>query len=243
MGKKLIIWNEFGETPKTSFTAAGVDFMIPHLATKTAEQRERALKTFEQSFGVTEDVISSLVTEARKILIEKIGDAVLAEQNIHDTLHLFLALDSIANRNKHSSMSEKLQDFCEHRLLYDKVKNAVGLQLDFGDQLKINSGIHEALPHEYAGVYLNKSGMGTKGFDVRAQVVDEDYTGIVHLSIGFTRDMMSPAIYAGDKVIQQLIIPVWLVDTIEEVSEDEYNEIMKDSERGDKGFGSQDIKH
>lgn len=243
MGKKLTIWNEFGETPKTSFTAAGVDFMIPHLATKDQKKRDAALTAFENSFGVTRETVDSLVVEARKILIEKIGDAVLVEQNIPDTVHLFLALDSIANRNKHSSLVEKLQDFCEHRLLYDKKKNTVGLWLDFGDQLKINSGIHEALPHEFAGVYLNKSGMGNKGFDVRSQVIDEDYTGLVHLSISFCKDMKSPEIYVGDKVIQQLIIPIYLVDFIDEVTEDEYNEIMKDSERGSNGFGSQDIKH
>lgn len=243
MSKKLIIWNEFGETPKTSFTAAGVDFMIPHLTDKTEDQRKAALKAFENSFGVSEDDIIVLVGETRRLLIEKIGDAVLAEQNIPDTIHLFLALDSIANRNHHNTLVEKLQDFCEHRLLYDKKKNAVGLWLDFGDQLKINSGIHEALPHEFAGVYLNKSGMGNKGFDVRSQVIDEDYTGIVHLSVSFCKDMKSPAIYAGDKVIQQLIIPIYLVDMIEEVSEADYNEIMKYSQRGSQGFGSQDVKH
>lgn len=243
MGKKLIIWNEFGETPKTSFTAAGVDFMIPHLVNKSEEQRQAALKAFEKSFNVNDDNMTILVGEVRRLLIEKLGDAVLAEQNIPDTLHLFLALDSIANRNHHSSLVEKLQDFCEHRLLYDKTKNAVGLWLDFGDQMKINSGIHEALPHEFAGVYLNKSGMGNKGFDVRSQVIDEDYTGIVHLSISFCKDMKSPAIYAGDKVIQQLIIPIYLVDMIEEVTESDYKEIMKNSERGENGFGSQDVKH
>lgn len=243
MSKKLIIWNEFGETPKTSFTAAGVDFMIPHLVNKSETQRQAALKAFEKSFDVTDETVAILVGEARRLLIEKIGDAVLAEQNIPDTLHLFLALDSIANRNHHNTLVEKLQDFCEHRLLYDKKKNAVGLWLDFGDQMKINSGIHEALPHEFAGVYLNKSGMGNKGFDVRSQVIDEDYTGIVHLSISFCKDMKSPVIYAGDKVIQQLIIPIYLVDMIEEVSEEDYKEIMKDSNRGDQGFGSQDVKH
>lgn len=243
MSKKLIIWNEFGETPKTSFTAAGVDFMIPHLTNKTEEQRQAAFGAFEKSFDVSSETMCTLISETRRLLIEKIGDAVLAEQNIPDTIHLFLALDSIANRNHHNTIVEKLQDFCAHRLLYDKKKNAVGLWLDFGDQMKINSGIHEALPHEFAGVYLNKSGMGNKGFDVRSQVIDEDYTGIVHLSISFCKDMKSPAIYAGDKVIQQLIIPIYLVDFIEEVSEDTYKELMKDSNRGDKGFGSQDVKH
>ena len=31
MGKTLRIWNEFGETPKVSFKAAGQDFFVPRL--------------------------------------------------------------------------------------------------------------------------------------------------------------------------------------------------------------------
>lgn len=242
MGKTLRIWNEFGETPKVSFKAAGQDFFIPRLNGKTADKKRAAYSAFQKSFNITKPEIHKLCNEAKHILMEKIGDAVRAEENTLDTVHLFLALDSVMTRNSHSTMSEKLVNFCDYRLDYDKKEDKVGLWLDFGDQLKINSGIHEILPHNYAGVFLNKSGKGNDGFDVRSQVVDEDYTGCVHLSISFTKDKKSPIIWCGDKIIQQLILPIWQVSDINELSKHDYMELMKDSERGDNGFGSQDHK-
>ena len=242
MGKTLKIWNEFGETPKVSFKAAGQDFFVPRLNGKTEDKKQAAYFAFQKSFNITESELTELCNEATRILMEKIGDAVRADNNTLDTIHLFLALDSVMTRNKHSTRLEKLVDFCDHRLVYDKKEDKVGLWLDFGDQLKINSGIHEVLPPNYAGVFLNKSGKGNEGFDVRAQVVDEDYVGCVHLSISFTKDMKSPLIWCGDKVIQQLILPIWQVSDVDELSEDDYMELMKDSGRGENGFGSQDHK-
>ena len=48
--------------------------------------------------------------------------------------------------------------------------------------------------------------------------------------------------YAGDKLVQQLVIPV-LVEAIEELTSDEYDKVMTGSTRGDSGFGSSDEKH
>mgnify|MGYP002514630922 CR=1 FL=1 len=100
------------------------------------------------------------------------------------------------------------------------------------------------MPHGYAGVYLNKSGKGNAGFDVRAQVVDEDYAGYVHLSMAFTKDTenTNKNIYCGDKLTQMMLIPVFH-DEYVETDEDNYNKIMENSQRGDKGFGSSDVKH
>lgn len=241
MGKTLKIWNEFGETPKVSFTAAGQDFFVPRLNGKTDKQKEAAFNAFLKSFGINSYQLQKMIEKMESCLMEKIGDKVRAVNNTLDAVHLFLALDSVANRNKHSTTSEKIEDFVEHRLEYDKSADRVGLWMDMGDQLKINSGIHEVLPTDYAGVFLNKSGKGNQGFDVRSQVVDEDYSGIVHLSIAFTKDgMKSPTVWCGDKITQQLIVPVWQVSQMDEISEDEYRELMKNSSRGDNGFGSQD---
>ena len=113
------------------------------------------------------------------------------------------------------------------------------------DALFINSGIKIALPHNYAGVYLNKSGKGNAGFDVRAQVVDEDYSGYVHLSQSYSKDLINDGkniVYCGDKLVQMLILPV-LHTTPVEVSLEEYNEIMNGTQRGESGFGSSDVKH
>ena len=42
------------------------------------------------------------------------------------------------------------------------------------------------------------------------------------------------------------VAPEWYqpaYDSIEEIDEDEYNELMKNSARGADGFGSSDVKH
>ena len=96
-----------------------------------------------------------------------------------------------------------------------------------------------------AGLYVNKSGMGNKGYDVRACLVDEDYAGYVHLSMAFTKDtenVKNKNIFCGDKLTQMMLIPVFHTE-YQEVGEEEYNKLMEESNRGDDGFGSSDVKH
>jgi dUTPase len=49
-------------------------------------------------------------------------------------------------------------------------------------------------------------------------------------------------VYCGDKLTQMMLIPIFH-DEYVDVDEETYNNIMKNSQRGDKGFGSSDIKH
>lgn len=242
MGKTLKIWNEFGETPKVSYEAAGQDFMIPKLNGKSTEQKKAAMKAFEKSYSVTEKEINDLCWTAQQILLTKIGDPDRAVNNTLDVVHLFLALDSCITKKKGPSMMEKLQEFCDTRLEYDKTEDKVGLWMDTNDHLKINSGIHEVLPHGYAGIMDNKSGRGQQGFDVRAKVIDEDYTGLVHLNIAYTKAKRSPVLWCKDKIVQQLVLPIYQVSNMDEISEEEYAELMKDSARGSDGFGSTNNK-
>ena len=85
--------------------------------------------------------------------------------------------------------------------------------------------------------------MGNKGYDTRACVVDEDYSGFVHLSVAFTKSVYyGQKLFCGDKVQQLVVLP--LVKTeIEEVEPGVYDELMSYSQRGSNGFGSSDIKH
>ena len=90
-----------------------------------------------------------------------------------------------------------------------------------------------------------KSGKGNAGFDVRACLVDEDYAGFVHLSMAYTKDLYEDGkniVYVGDKLVQMMLIPIFHTQ-YEEVSKEEYEDIMSQSNRGESGFGSSDIKH
>lgn len=227
----LKIYNGFGITPTNTHVSAGTDYYVPNIDDNNDQMVERALSAFEKSYGQSrEDLL-----ELRQTLIDH-----HITKNLTNIMHLYLALYSakMADLSKYGCIDY----FIKHYLVFD-VNGVPGVQLQLNDTLFINSGIKVALPHGYAGVYLNKSGKGNAGFDVRAQVVDEDYTGYVHLSQAFTKDAdFKNVVYCGDKLTQMLILPVLHTAPVE-VSEAEYMEEMSGSQRGDDGFGSSDIKH
>lgn len=104
-----------------------------------------------------------------------------------------------------------------------------------GDAVNIPSGIKVKVPHGFALVFMNKSGVAVKkGLQVGACVVDEDYQGEVHLHVRNTStDVQS--IKPGEKLVQALLIPVDYCD-VEVVNVDELYE--KGAQRGEGGFGS-----
>lgn len=96
----------------------------------------------------------------------------------------------------------------------------------------IPSGIRVKIPEGYALVAFNKSGLARKGLQVGACVIDEDYTGEIHLhvhNIGSNTFRLVP----GQKLVQFLLLPAPTIEL------EEANGLNFDiSERGDKGFGS-----
>ena len=63
--------------------------------------------------------------------------------------------------------------------------------------------------------------------------------------MAFTKDLFAEGkniVYCGDKLTQMMLIPVFH-DEYVETDEDNYDKIMENSQRGDKGFGSSDVKH
>lgn len=253
-------YNAFGIKPTNSFTSAGSDYYVPNI--KTDKQIKLALKAFEKSYGKTTEEINRLLT-----LFDVLEDSSLKNNTIN-LVHLFLATyNSTLEEIKNERWSSAVLYFLDNFVVYDKDKDVVGVRLNLNDTLFINSGVKIALdtvlskhvaPNTsqevnllrrlgigVAGLYVNKSGKGNAGFDVRACLVDEDYSGFVHLSQSYTKELIEDGqniVYCGDKLTQMVLIPVFH-DEYEDVTEDEYNEIMSNSKRGDCGFGSQDIKH
>lgn len=249
------IYNAFGIVPTNTFTSAGSDYYIPNI--KTEKQKNLAIKAFQKSYKVSEEDINNM--------INFINDYISDDDELN-IIHLYLAYH---NGNleliKNESLINGLKYFVDHFLVYDEKKNVWGIEPQLNDTLFINSGIKIALDTVFgdkdfgnnhrtiyelknlgigiAGLYVNKSGMGNKGYDVRACLVDEDYSGYVHLSMAFTKDTeLNKNIYCGDKLTQMMLIPVFHTE-YEEVNEDEYEKIMSNSNRGDAGFGSSDVKH
>lgn len=104
-----------------------------------------------------------------------------------------------------------------------------------GDAINIPSGIKVKVPHGFALVFMNKSGVAVKkGLQVGACVVDEDYQGEVHLHVRNNSTEVQ-SIKPGEKLVQALLIPVDYCD-VEVVDIDDLYE--EETKRGEGGFGS-----
>lgn len=104
------------------------------------------------------------------------------------------------------------------------------------ERVNIPSGIKAEIPEGYALIAFNKSGIATKlGLDIGASVVDEDYTGMIHISLTNTTNNLIRINY-GQKIVQFILIPVNYAGLLEVDSEDIL--FTRASERGAGGFGS-----
>lgn len=229
------VFNGFGIKPSKSYAAAGWDFYVPNITNDT--QKLRAYESFNKSYKKTDRELNLILERLKKELYAQDKEELYNIHNIN-LLHLFLSIDGSIMRTSQN----KVDTFVHYYLVWND-DDIPGICLHCNDHVFINSGVKVALDHDTAGVFFNKSGKGNKGFDVRAQVVDEDYTGYVHLSKAYTKDnVMDGIVFCGDKLTQMLILPVIHKDECEELDETAYNEIMEGSQRGDDGFGSTDKK-
>lgn len=233
-------WVEFGIKPTTTYAAAGYDFYVPNLT--TPKQKQLALKAFQKSYKRTEEELVELLDKLSLFATAQFGSE-LVNDNIENILHLYLALDSRLIRSQ-LTLDDKISAFVDMYLMFDESKNIPGLIPRLNDHLCICSGIHVALDPETAGIFYNKSGMGTRGWDTRACVVDEDYSGICHLSASYTKDAVGDGrFFCGDKFSQMVVEVITRGDEFEDLGEDTYKEVMANSKRGDNAIGSSDIKH
>lgn len=234
------IRNEFGIMPSKNHTAAGWDFHIPNI--KTDEEYIALYNSLPKSYNISIadlnelfEIINTEVTSVKLVALSKF--------DIINIAHLFLALRTSVITDS-GYIIDQVHKFTKEYLIFDLNSLVWGIKCKTGNHLFINSGIRVALEPNTVGVFMNKSGRGNAGFSIRAQVIDEDYTGFVHLSVAYTRDDENIGkIYCGDKLVQLVILPVVQYDAIENLDEDSYNNIMKDSTRGDNGFGSSNEKH
>ena len=234
----LNIFNDFGITPTTNFTAAGLDFYIPNLDTK--EKVNKWLEAVSQK-NFELPYLNELFNKFS--LFTSYNGTELPGITIWNIVQLYVSLDSSYINYDFDNLDDRVEAFVEDYLLFDKNGNP-GMRLQPLDHTLFNSGIKVALAHNTAGIFFNKSGKGTKGFSVRAQVVDEDYSGYVHLSNAYTKDSEDDGIiYVGDKITQMVVLPIILVNKCKELTIEEYEELMKNSKRGSDAMGSSDVKH
>jgi len=109
------------------------------------------------------------------------------------------------------------------------------------EDVLIPAGIKVEVPEGYMLMAADKSGIATKKkLGILAKIVDEDYTGEVHIHL-MNHGKSLIDINPNDKIAQFILVPV-LYDSIDVV--DDITEMWKNTstERGDGGFGSTDKK-
>ena len=107
-----------------------------------------------------------------------------------------------------------------------------------GKQKKIPSGIRVKIPEGHCLIGFNKSGVAAKhGLVIGACVVDENYTGEIHIHLFNIGDQMA-VIKSDQKIIQFVMLKPNYVE-IEEVEEEKDIFEKEDHlERGSGAFGS-----
>ena len=227
---------------------AGYDFYLPLITDESLF--DTVVSAFAKSYKKTNEEIIEIMDEMNLYLSSIYDNREFTKCDLLNITHLFLGLTppydvDLDEEPEEMSLDEAIDDFVTYRLLFDSKGDTLvpGIVITEGDYLLFNSGIKVNLPKDTAGIFFNKSGMGNKGYDTRACVVDEDYSGFVHLSVAFTKSVyFGQKLFCGDKIQQMVVLP--LVKTeIEEVEENVYTDLMSDSQRGSDGFGSSDVKH
>lgn len=261
----LKFFNAFGIVPSKNYEAAGWDWYVPNIDRDSDKLRidKYVRPALCKGYGITDEQIDQLM----KIMGNIINDHYYFDEddtkftqrskeirecynaNKYNSLLLYLAFSFKSNNRLFNIDGEpalyNMNMFIYNNLLFDVNNNTVGVELERGNTLFINTGVKEKVPTGYAGVFLNKSGRGSSGYDVRAQVVDEDYTGYVHINVQFLGQKSSESrIYCGDKLVQQLVLPLYKESEDDgECSEEEFNSLTAKSQRGEQGFGSSNEKH
>ena len=233
----LKVYNGFCIVPTTTYTAAGLDFYIPNIKVSTPEEFNMVVDAFKASYKrPVPEVIDAVSLNLNALYPEFVSDSMVLNVSL-----LYLSIENDDKFNDSLSEFSKVGFFFDD-LCFDKDGNP-GVVVRPGDYLFVNSGLKLGLEPGTAGIFFNKSGKGTKGWDVRACVVDEDYAGYVHLSMTYDkRNAGNTVVYCGDKMTQMVVLPV-IHPTIEVVSEDEHSSYHANSKRGTAGFGSSDVKH
>lgn len=219
--KNLIFHKEFEGArfpERGSDGAAGMDFFIPKptsLDDSCFEYMKNKCIDSVKDWNTSEDTI-------------KFIECVFDEIKSNGPESAFLSALSLYNKYVFGS------DGYEFGINYQN-SNVAELILKPGQGINIPSGISANIPHGYAIDFRNKSGIATKkNLVVGAELVDEDYTGIMHLNIHNIGNK-SVRISCGMKIAQAVFEKTYY-DELNIVNSDTH--LDKKTDRGAGGFGS-----
>ncbi len=98
----------------------------------------------------------------------------------------------------------------------------------------IPSGIRMIIPKGFVGIFHNKSGLGSRGLDLGACVVDSDYRGEIVINVRNVGNE-SLELLTGKAIAQMVIVPILNVN-MTKISNEAFD--LDVTKRGAGGFGS-----
>jgi dUTP pyrophosphatase len=99
-----------------------------------------------------------------------------------------------------------------------------------GSSTTIDTGVHVEIPPYYVGMIKSKSGLNVKQDLVAEGVIDSGYTGSIVVKL-YNHGTVTRMIEKWQKIAQLVILPI-VTPELELVDK------LKDTERGNNGFGS-----
>ena len=107
------------------------------------------------------------------------------------------------------------------------------LEIKPGEEKIVDTGVHIALPPGTGGLCVNKSGLSiNSGIESVLGLIDSGYTGSIKVKLRNTGDTPH-AFLPGQKISQLVVFRLYTTDTELTLVEE-----LKQTERGDGGFGS-----
>jgi len=117
--------------------------------------------------------------------------------------------------------------------------NSFPTEVEPGENHLFQTGLQFGVPHGYALMVCNRSGMGEKKYlTYGAHVIDSGYDGEVFIDL-HNVGTETQTIYPGDKIAQLVMVPVVSFRAVETNEDNLYGWCpITISDRGDGGFGS-----
>lgn len=112
--------------------------------------------------------------------------------------------------------------------------------LNYGDRKMVGTKLSFIIPNGYWLKLRERSGLANKGVHILGGVIDCGYTGevkVIMFASGPDQVVISP-----DKAICQFTVERLTRSTVEELSFASFTTEANDRKRGEKGFGSSDVK-
>lgn len=100
-----------------------------------------------------------------------------------------------------------------------------------GDSATIDTGVHVEIAPGLVGMLKSKSGLNVRYGITSEGVIDAGYTGSIVAKL-YNHGKQAVVFYAGDKITQLVILPVYIPNELVVVEE------FEKTERGNNGFGS-----